>query len=70
MQNVIIVGAIIQQKIGQVHPHLNFDLLGKQIKACKEKGIKVLSISQWAGQLMMLKIILSGVLEIKTDLLL
>ena len=28
-------------KIGQIHPHLNFDLLGKQIAACKEKGIKV-----------------------------
>lgn len=27
-------------KIGQIHPHLNFDLLGAQIKACKEKGIK------------------------------
>ena len=27
-------------KIGQVHPQLSFDLLGAQIKACKEKGIK------------------------------
>ena len=26
--------------VGIVHPHLNFDLLGKQIAACKEKGIK------------------------------
>ena len=27
-------------KIGQIHPHLNFDLLGAQIDACKEIGIK------------------------------
>ena len=28
-------------KIGQMHPHLKFDLLGAQIEACKEIGIKV-----------------------------
>ena len=27
-------------KIGRIHPNLNFDLLGEQIKACKEIGIK------------------------------
>ena len=27
-------------KIGQIHPYLNFDLLGAQIEACKEIGIK------------------------------
>ena len=27
-------------KIGRIHPSLNFDLLGEQIKACKEIGIK------------------------------
>ena len=27
-------------KIGQIHPHLDFDLLGAQIEACKELGIK------------------------------
>jgi hypothetical protein len=27
-------------EIGQTHPHLNFDLLGSQIEACKEIGIR------------------------------
>ena len=28
-------------KIGRMHPNLNFDLLGAQIRACREIGIKV-----------------------------
>ncbi len=28
-------------KVGKMHPHLDFDLLGAQIKACKENGINV-----------------------------
>ena len=27
-------------KVGKMHPHLSFDLLGKQIEACKKKNIK------------------------------
>ena len=28
-------------KAGNIHPNLNFDLLGSQIEACKEIGVKV-----------------------------
>ena len=42
--NVIIAGVITQQDWANTS-HLSFDLLGAQIKACKEIGIKVLFIS-------------------------
>ena len=28
-------------KVGKQHPHLDFDLLGKQIEACREIGVRV-----------------------------
>lgn len=28
-------------KIGETHPHLDFDLMGAQIEACKEIGVSV-----------------------------
>lgn len=40
MLSVIIVCAIIQTKVGTMHPHLDFDLTGAMIEAAHEVGVR------------------------------
>ena len=48
-------------EIGKMHPNLKFDLLGAQIEASKEIGLKLLFILRLGGRLMMQIIIRNGV---------